>query len=161
VIVTGTLERHASAGGAINVLVDRVVPLDAPELLDERPSAQVKDFSLLDARELARVVGEQAVAAVAVSGGAAGSDGGGAPGGAGGGAAGGLAAHAPVATGAGPPRLGTSGRRLDSTAGAERPAVGAGRRPHRDEDEELAAPGADDFRAVAPPVMSFAQGRRR
>ena len=152
VIVTGTLERHASAGGAINVLVDRVVPLDAPELLDERPAAQVKDFSLLDARELARVVGEQAVAAAAASGGAVG--------GGDGGAAGGLAAHAPVATGAGPPRLATSGR-LDSTAGTERPAVGAGRRPHRDEDEELAGPGADDFRAVAPPVMSFAQGRRR
>ena len=96
-MATATLERHASAGGAVNLLVDRLVALDAPDLLEQRPAAQVTDFSLLDAREPARVAGEQAAAA----------------------------------------------------AGA-----GAGA------DEELAQPGAGDFRAVAPPVMSFAQGRR-
>jgi error-prone DNA polymerase len=87
VIATGRLERHAAAGGAINVLVRGLVPLDTPD----RPTAEVKDFSPLDARELERAQQERAAAAAA-----------------GGGAA-----------------------------------------------------GADDFRAVAPPVMSFAQGRRR
>ena len=87
VIATGRLERHAAAGGGINVLVRGLVPLDTPD----RPTAEVKDFSPLDARELERAQQERAAAAAA-----------------GGGAA-----------------------------------------------------GADDFRAVAPPVMSFAQGRRR
>src|SRR5262249_30859911 len=53
VVIEGTLERFASAGGAINVLVTGLVPLDAPNLLG-RPRAPVKDFSMLDARELAR-----------------------------------------------------------------------------------------------------------
>ncbi len=77
----GRLERHPAAGGAINVLVDRVSSIDAPDRL----VAEIKDFSMLD-EQVRR----------------------------------GLAA-APVA------------------AGAE----------------------AEDFRAVAPPVMSFASGRRR
>jgi hypothetical protein len=59
VVVEGVLERFASAGGAINLLVRRIAPLDAPDLLSRRPHAQVKDFSMLDARELARIALEQ------------------------------------------------------------------------------------------------------
>jgi error-prone DNA polymerase len=81
VIVDGRLERHAAAGGAINVLARRVTRLE----VGDRMKAQVKDFSLLDAIELARQRAEQ----------------------------------------------------------------------------ELAATGTDDFRAVAPPVMNFGSGRRR
>jgi error-prone DNA polymerase len=81
VIVDGRLERHAAAGGAINVLARRVTRLE----VGDRMKAQVKDFSLLDAIELARQRREQ----------------------------------------------------------------------------ELAATGTDDFRAVAPPVMNFGSGRRR
>jgi len=86
VIVEGKLERFAAAGGAINVLVRRIAPIEAPD----RPLAEVKDFSMLDERERQRIAQDQAAAA---------------------------AASAPA--------------------------------------------GADDFRAVAPPVMSFASGRRR
>jgi len=81
IIAEGKLERHPAADGAINVLVDRLRPIDAPDRL----AAEVKDFSMLD--EQVRRARE-----------------------------------------------------------AERAA--------RDAD-------ADDFRAVAPPVMSFASGRRR
>jgi error-prone DNA polymerase len=112
VMVEGTLERFASAGGAINLLVSRIAPLEAPELLDRRPRAEVKDFSMLDARELARIQGEPQdelpQVAVAVAGGA--------------------------------------------TADHVRPAASASGPP---------TDGAEDFRAVAPPIMSFAQGRRR
>jgi error-prone DNA polymerase len=107
VVIEGTLERFASAGGAINVLVSSLVPLDAPELLGRRPRAQVKDFSMLDARELARAQAERPRMAAAAAGGA-------------------TAAHIRP-PGAGP----------------------------------VSGDGAEDFRAVAPPVMSFAQGRRR
>ena len=75
-LVEGKLERFAKAGGAINVLVDKIGQISAPD----RVLAQIKDFSLLD---------DQVRTALA----------------------------------------------------AEREA--------------------DDFRAVAPPVMSFAAGRRR
>jgi error-prone DNA polymerase len=81
--VEGKLERFAAAGGAINVLVDRVESIAAPD----RPLADVKDFSMLD---------EQV-------------------------------------------RIGLA---------EQRAATGI--------DNE-----AEDFRAVAPPVMSFASGRRR
>jgi error-prone DNA polymerase len=113
VMVEGTLERFASAGGAINLLVRRITPLEAPELLDRRPRAEVKDFSMLDARELARIQAEaheleQPKVAVAVAGGA--------------------------------------------TPDHVRPAASANGPP---------TDGAEDFRAVAPPIMSFAQGRRR
>jgi error-prone DNA polymerase len=112
VMVEGTLERFASAGGAINLLVSRITPLEAPELLDRRPRAEVKDFSMLDARELARIQAEAQTelpqVAVAVAGGA--------------------------------------------TADHVRPAASASGPP---------TDGAEDFRAVAPPIMSFAQGRRR
>ena len=80
-MVGGKLERFAAAGGAINVLVDRVDSIAAPD----RILAEVKDFSMLD---------EQ---------------------------------------------------------------VRHGRQEQR--QEEGGEP--EDFRAVAPPVMSFASGRRR
>jgi error-prone DNA polymerase len=112
VVAQGKLERFASAGGAVNVLVRRLVALDAGGMLAQRPAAQVKDFSPLDARELARWQSDQLRVAAAVAGGA-------------------TAAHVrPAATVAEPAPEG---------GGA----------------------GAEDFRAVAPPVMSFAQGRRR
>jgi error-prone DNA polymerase len=81
VIVDGRLERHAAAGGAINLLARSVTRLE----VSERVQAQVKDFSLLDAIELAR----------------------------------------------------------------------------QRQEQELAATGTDDFRAIAPPVMNFGSGRRR
>jgi error-prone DNA polymerase len=43
-MVDGKLERFAAAGGAINILVERVSPIAAPDRL----VAQIKDFSLLD-----------------------------------------------------------------------------------------------------------------
>ena len=55
VVIEGILERFASGGGAINLLVPRLAPLDAPDLLSRRPRPAVKDFSMLDARELARI----------------------------------------------------------------------------------------------------------
>lgn len=81
-LAEGKLERFATAGGAINVLVDRVGSIDAPDQL----LADVKDFSMLD-EQVRRGLAEQKAAA----------------------------------------------------GGRE----------------------AEDFRAVAPPVMSFASGRRR
>ena len=65
VLVEGTLERHAAAGGAINILVRRMVPLDAADLRTERPAATVKDFSPLDERERQRILEEQPLVAVA------------------------------------------------------------------------------------------------
>ena len=43
-LVEGKLERFAAAGGAINVLVDKVGSIAAPDRL----LAEVKDFSMLD-----------------------------------------------------------------------------------------------------------------
>jgi len=80
-LVEGKLERFAAAGGAINVLVDKVGSIDAPDRL----VAEIKDFSMLD---------EQV-------------------------------------------RRGLAAQQADTGGDAE------------------------DFRAVAPPVMSFASGRRR
>ena len=80
-LAEGKLERFAAAGGAINVLVDRVGSIDAPDRL----LAEIKDFSMLD-EQVRHGLAEQKAA-----------------------------------------------------AGGE----------------------AEDFRAVAPPVMSFAAGRRR
>jgi error-prone DNA polymerase len=59
VVVEGRLERHASAGGAINVVARRVTRLE----VGDRVAAQVKDFSLLDAIELARQAELQQAAA--------------------------------------------------------------------------------------------------
>jgi error-prone DNA polymerase len=81
VLAHGRLERHASGGGAINVVVQRLVALSAP------------------GREIASVT------------------------------------------------------ELDRGAGREADREG--------EEVAMGATGTDDFRAVAPAVMSFAQGRRR
>jgi error-prone DNA polymerase len=80
-LVEGKLERFAAAGGATNVLVDRVGSIAAPDQL----LAEVKDFSMLD----------------------------------------------------------------------EQVRIGLAEQNGQGETE------AEDFRAVAPPVMSFASGRRR
>jgi error-prone DNA polymerase len=97
-LVEGKLERFAKAGGAINVLVDKVGQISAPD----RVLAQIKDFSLLDDQVRTALAAERA---------AGGSD--------------------QAAAGRGDLAAGVSSRE------------------------------ADDFRAVAPPVMSFAAGRRR
>jgi error-prone DNA polymerase len=91
VLVEGRLERHPAAGGAVNVLVDRIAPLEAP---DERRGAVVP------------LAGEPSAEAA---------------------------------------------RRAAEAAGRAAAEEGGRRR----------AGAAGDFRAVAPPVMSFAQGRRR
>jgi error-prone DNA polymerase len=156
VVVEGVLERFASAGGAINLLVRRLAPLDAPDLLSRRPRAEVKDFSMLDARELARIALEQPRVAVAAAGGA-------------------TAAHvrpaasavpvaataAAAAPGPGPTAPGPTvpGPTVPGRTG---PAPTApGRAPEPAEPLPAGGTGAEDFRAVAPPIMSFAQGRRR
>ncbi len=82
VLAQGKLERLPAAGGAINVLVDRVDPISAPDHI----AAEIKDFSMLD-EQVRRGLAEQ-------------------------------------------------------------------RRTSRESE-------AEDFRAVAPPVLSFASGRRR
>jgi len=92
-LVDGRLEKLPAAGGAINVLVDTVGSIDAPD----RVLAEIKDFSMLD-EQVRRGLAEQKAAAGAGTG----------PG-----------------------------------AGGVTDAV------------------VEDFRAVAPPVMSFASGRRR
>jgi error-prone DNA polymerase len=61
VLAEGRLERHAAAGGAVNVLVRRLTGLDAPG----RPAAPVADLSPLDERERERIAAEEAPAAVA------------------------------------------------------------------------------------------------
>jgi error-prone DNA polymerase len=89
VMAEGKLERLPAAGGAINVLVDRVQPISAPDHI----AAEIKDFSILD-EQVRRGLAEQA--------------------------------------------------RKDVTE----------QQASRDAE-------AEDFRAVAPPVLSFASGRRR
>ncbi len=146
VVVEGVLERFASAGGAINLLVERIAPLDAPDLLSRRPHAQVKDFSMLDARELARIALEQPRVAAAAAGGA-------------------TAAHvrpaasSPAASAA----AGAGNVRPAASSPAAPPASSSPAHEAAEPDEPLPASGtgAEDFRAVAPPIMSFAQGRRR
>jgi error-prone DNA polymerase len=59
VVVEGRLERHPAAGGAINVVARSVTPLQAGGGV----RAQVKDFDLLDAIELARQAQEPELAA--------------------------------------------------------------------------------------------------
>ncbi len=104
-LVRGKLERFAAGGGAINVLVDHVGPIDAPE----RILAEVKDFSMLD-EQVRRGRAEQEAAAA---------------------------------------RAGQSAA-ADTREPATLVAAAAG-----------GGSEAEDFRAVAPPVMSFASGRRR
>ena len=98
-LVEGRLERFAAAGGAMNVLVDRVSSITAPDHL----LAEVKDFSLLDEQVRLGRAAEQR----------------------------------------------SSGNR---DPGSERQRVTA---------SAAGSDDAEDFRAVAPPVMSFASGRRR
>jgi error-prone DNA polymerase len=57
-LAKGKLERFASGGGAINVLVDRVDPIDAPDRL----LADIRDFSMLD-EQVRRGLAEQRAAA--------------------------------------------------------------------------------------------------
>jgi error-prone DNA polymerase len=59
VVVEGRLERHPAAGGAINIVARGVTPLE----IGEPMNARVKDFSLLDAIELARQAQVQELAA--------------------------------------------------------------------------------------------------
>jgi error-prone DNA polymerase len=87
-LIEGKLEKLAAAGGAINVLVDRVGSIAAPDQI----LAEVKDFSMLD-EQVRRGRAEQEAA--------------------------------------------------------------------RAQQERAEETDAEDFRAVAPPVMSFASGRRR
>jgi error-prone DNA polymerase len=94
-LVEGKLERFAKVGGAINVLVDKVGQISAPD----RVLAQVKDFSLLDDQVRTGLAAERAA--------------------------------------------------------AERAATGA------DQKVGVSSRESDDFKAVAPPVLSFAAGRRR
>jgi error-prone DNA polymerase len=105
-LVEGTLERLAAAGGAINVLVDTVGSIDAPD----RMVAEIKDFSMLD-EGVRRGLEEQRQAAVVAGNGSA------------------------------------------------HPGIG----PWPVDADEGGGRGGEveDFRAVAPPVMSFASGRRR
>jgi error-prone DNA polymerase len=207
VLVEGTLERHVAAGGAINVLVKRLLPLDAADLRTERPAATVKDFSPLDERERQRILEEQPL--VAVGGGGAesaapmpGSSRSGALAAVASSEANGGRREADGAARTGPPSSGgASASRPAGTAGpghcsgpnepaqAQNRSAGAattlsladGRRASADRppddpapDEDAGGPdgegsenpvrehgGSEDFRAVAPPVMSFAQGRRR
>ena len=105
-LAEGKLERLAAAGGGINVLVDKVGSIAAPDQV----LAEVKDFSMLD--EIVRR-------------GRAEQD----------------AARAEEAA-----RAGEEAKRARGAA---------------EEGEEQAGKEAEDFRAVAPPVMSFASGRRR
>jgi error-prone DNA polymerase len=93
-LAAGRLERHASGGGAVNILVSKLAAL-APASAAE-PTAEIRQ----------------------------------------------LAGH--------------------PTAGARQLAgTGTGTNTGDATQEQLAATGTDDFRAVAPPVTSFAQGRRR
>ena len=101
-LIEGKLEKFAAAGGVINVLVDRVGSITAPDQI----LAEVKDFSMLD-EQVRRGRAEQQAA----------QDG--------------------------------SRRHQEGRTNGHR------RRSHEPDPE------AEDFRAVAPPVMSFASGRRR
>jgi error-prone DNA polymerase len=59
VLAAGRLERDPAAGGATNVIVDRLTPLEAPEI----PLAEVKDFATLEERERRRLAAARAAAA--------------------------------------------------------------------------------------------------
>ncbi len=55
VVVEGRLERHASAGGAINLIADSVRRLDAPEQ-ESDPPAEVRELEVDDFRAIAPAV---------------------------------------------------------------------------------------------------------
>ncbi|TML97801.1 MAG: DNA polymerase III subunit alpha [Actinobacteria bacterium] len=104
VLAEGKLERFASAGGAINVLVDSMRALESPD----QPAAPVAEL----------------------------------PG---------------VASGRVPDQA-SEPTPLDVI---QERKVRAAREEREEQELVAAAGGASDFRAVAPPVMSFTQGRRR
>jgi hypothetical protein len=110
-LVSGKLERFAAAGGAINVLVDTIGSISAPD----RPLAQIKDFSMLD-EAVRRGRAEQDAREAEGSGATA--------------------------------REATAREAAAREAGASEAAASEGTE-------------AEDFRAVAPAVMSFGSGRRR
>jgi error-prone DNA polymerase len=114
-LVEGKLERFAAAGGAINILVDRIGSIAAPD----RILADIKDFSMLDEQVRLGLAEQRATGAAVASGGGS--------------------VVAVAGYGAGGPVV----------AVGEHPPD----RPHGNE--------AEDFRAVAPAVMSFGSGRRR
>jgi error-prone DNA polymerase len=107
--VEGRLERLPAAGGAINVMVDQVGSIAAPD----RPLAEIKDFSMLDEQVRRGLIEQRRDQAREAS-----------------------------ANGA-----------IASANGATASANGT-TADHADTE-------ADDFRAVAPAVMSFGSGRRR
>jgi len=90
VIAEGRLERFASAGGAINVVCDRLLPLEAPGQLAAEVEELGKSFAIASGDRSGRTEEEEKAPQVAAAGG-----------------------------------------------------------------------GGADFRAVAPPVLSFTQGRKR
>jgi error-prone DNA polymerase len=131
VLAHGRLERHASGGGAINIVVARMVALQAPGV-----AAKVTELApTAPAREHGPEVGD-----IGAPGSPPGSDD--------------LAAAGTDDVGA--PASGRFGDELAAAGGCEPgvPATGPS-------GEDLAATGTEDFRAVAPAAMSFAQGRRR
>jgi error-prone DNA polymerase len=130
-LVEGKLERFAAAGGAINVLVDKVGSISAPD----RILAEIKDFSMLD--EQVRRAREVERAAEVGAGSRNGAD----PG-----------ATDPGSSATGP--TDHSGPGATGSSATDPDPTGPGATDHQDTD-------AEDFRAVAPPVMSFASGRRR
>jgi error-prone DNA polymerase len=59
VLAVGRLERHPAAGGGINVLVERIEPLAAPDPQGRRVLAEVRDLSPLDEAERRRIAAER------------------------------------------------------------------------------------------------------
>jgi error-prone DNA polymerase len=108
-LVAGKLERFAAAGGAINVLVDQVTSISAPDRL----LAEIKDFSMLDEQVRQGLAAQKAAVEDA-----------------------------------------QNAARREAEQGRWRAAAGGAADPETVTDIE-------DFRAVAPPVLSFASGRRR
>ncbi|MEY2534347.1 MAG: error-prone polymerase, partial [bacterium] len=166
VLVDGTLERHPSAGGAINVVVRRIVALDAPDLLDDRPRAPVKELSPLGERERQRILAEQPLVAVGGGGAVAAPPGGGRRGAIAAVASGDAAAGLGGRGSSGPASAaGDAGFASAAPAGSGSSGLAGPRSPEpREEADDRGVReggGADDFRAVAPPIMNFAQGRRR
>jgi error-prone DNA polymerase len=115
-LAEGKLERLAAAGGGINVLVEKVGSIAAPDQV----LAEVKDFSMLDEQVRRGRAEQDAVRAEQ-----------------------------------------DAARAEQDAARAGQDAVRAGQDAERQPAESEAAGEAEEFRAVAPPVMSFASGRRR
>ncbi|WP_241004457.1 DNA polymerase III subunit alpha [Conexibacter sp. SYSU D00693] len=125
VVAVGVLERHASAGGAINVVVRRLERLDASGTIAARPTETEKNFAIVGGAR-----GEGMGSVTALPGAFAGRP-------------------APEVRPFSILDALELDRRRGEAAARAAPA------------EELAATGTDDFRAVAPPVQSFAGGRKR